>query len=588
LNEWVLHYHMALGSGMQQGKDIAFTLGPLGFLFYGTAPHTALWVYSGWIALGGTYWMVSWRCLSESPAVRDSGWKKLGLYAVSLIPIVGLDVSDGFAYGLIAWLLIGLAAGVRFGVAARISVGIAIAVLSLTKSSWGIAAIPAVFAMEVAGRDQPRRLGLVLASSAGAGLVLWMLTGQSFDSLAVFLKLTLDIAGGFAEAMSLDRPDRWWVIGCYIAGVSAIIGCMWARRTHAARAAALAMTWCAFVVLKAGFVRHDHHEVIACTFLCAAAVPAAVMMLPRGRWWLLLPSGAICLLIGSTSHFVTLKRGFVPNYSRALLQNIGGFVSACSGSLASTAQWSRDMGSGPRDGDSATWDVYPFGRSLELIRQGGRYRGRPVFESYGAYTPALAGLNRQHLIGDDGPQRIRVSIRPLDRLLPAMMDGHSWPELMARYKVAALSDGLLVLERSPAPGSVELTLLKRYSLASSREIVLSTEPKRSTLWLEVDVPLTWHGRLVSFLWKIPPMEIELELEQSDGVVISRRLVRRTAKAGFIVSPMVSRTSDLAMLIDGSMELLPNVRRIRFIGGGAYCWDEASVSVWSLGIERKDT
>jgi hypothetical protein len=52
--------------------------------------------------------------------------------------------------------------------------------------------------------------------------------------------------------------------------------------------------------------------------------------------------------------------------------------------------------------------------------------------------------------------------------------------------------------------------------------------------------------------------------------------------------MVSRTSDLAMLIDGSMELLPNVRRIRFIGGGAYCWDEASVSVWSLGIERKDT
>src|SRR5262249_8899468 len=76
-----------------------------------------------------------------------------------------------------------------------------------------------------------------------------------------------------------------------------------------------------------------------------------------------------------------------------------------------------------------TVDLYPSALGY-VVANGWSYAGRPVFQSYSAYTGALAELNASHLRGADAPDTIFFGVQPIDGRFPSLDDSLSWPELL--------------------------------------------------------------------------------------------------------------------------------------------------------------
>lgn len=585
LNDWVLHHHLALGTKLQYGVDIVFTLGPLGFLFYGITPDTVEWVLLGWCFLGLAYWLASWGVLSAVPALRTRPTVQAAVFAAFLMPLAGLDVPDAFAFVMMAWILLGAVSGTMPSVSGQVILAMAVAVLALVKTSWAIGVPLVVMAVEVSNISSRSRRGLFVSVFATTSVMLWLITGQRLANVVPFALTGMEVAGGFAEAMSLDRPNRWWVIGVYVAVGVCTVGCLMTQRSVKSAVGALALLWLWFIALKAGFVRHDHHELIACTFLFVSAGGVALVTLRRSKLWLIMPAVSLALLVGSTSHHASARRGFVPSYASATLGNVRGLLAALAGHPLWRDSWTRDIvASGSRGTVAGRYDSYPFGDSLLMLQPSAEAACRPIFESYSAYSSRLLKLNGEHLARENAPDFIRFSLKPLDRLLPAMLDGYSWPEIMSRYSAVGSDGNALSLYRREVPLSVELAPLRDGVLPASQAVELG-EIGGEPIWVTIRLPLTLYGRVKAFVWKLPPLTITIEM--ASGRASEWRLVRRSAEAGFIVSPFVRTTEDFARLLRLDTVQTDAVRSFRVSGGREYAWSQATYSLGRVVIGQAE-
>jgi len=66
-----------------------------------------------------------------------------------------------------------------------------------------------------------------------------------------------------------------------------------------------------------------------------------------------------------------------------------------------------------------TSDIYSYDQSY-LIASGNRWNPRPIFQSYSAYTPSLAQLNKEHLLASNAPDHLFFPCSLL------MADFHLW------------------------------------------------------------------------------------------------------------------------------------------------------------------
>jgi hypothetical protein len=157
----------------------------------------------------------------------------------------------------------------------------------------------------------------------------------------------------------------------------------------------------------------------------------------------------------------------------------------------------------------------------------------------------LAELNRAHLEGDGAPDRIYFSVLPLDGRYSSLDDGASWPELIARYRVTRYLGDYAVMEKRPEPIAVDLEPLLLDERASLGEQVLL--PKTGApIWAKIDVSPTLIGRVVSALYKLPPLY--LVVKYADGSTEQSRFIPGEARAGFLLSPTVRNTVDFATIL----------------------------------------
>jgi hypothetical protein len=581
LNGWVLHHHFAFLAGKQCGTDIVLTLGPFGLLYYGITPGTAVWVIGLWCVLAVAYWLASLPVLRSLGPLRAHPALCLSAFVAVLIPIVGLDVPDAFAFTLMAWILLCVLWHVRLGVVALAVLPIALAILALTKTSWAMVALPVVLVVELAAGSLAPRRGLFGGVFAGAVAVLWLGSGQSIDSVVPHITTQLEVAGRFAEAMGVDAPNRSWVPVAYIVGIVVLLWAAWCSRCRGSIAALVGLTWCSFVVMKAGFVRHDHHELIATTFLWGIAVPIGVSAW-SGTWWAsaALPA-ALVLLASGTTHFVDARRGFVPSYRNALVGNAVGLISSVFGQPQWNRQFAIDMAGSPQVAKPPSLDMYPFGDALAMLRSGSVWACRPVFESYSAFSANLAQINRAHLASLAGPDQIRISFRPMDRMLPAMLDGHSWPEMMSRYAPASSTGRMVVLDKRPEPLAITVNPIGRYELTEGQMLELPAPIPDRLVWARIRVPMTLRGRIWTFLWKPSPLVIEME--DARGRRTSWRLVRGLAEAGFLLDPFIQTSGEFAQLLRGDSTAGVGIRRVAISGGWEYDLDTVEVVLEDIRV-----
>jgi hypothetical protein len=235
--------------------------------------------------------------------------------------------------------------------------------------------------------------------------------------------------------------------------------------------------------------------------------------------------------------------------------------------MAARAKIASDHPLPPLDGPA---DFYEDDVSM-LLASGAPWSPRPVLQSYSAYTPELARMDEQHLRQDGAPRSVLFNLESIDRRLPSLDDGLSWPALLDNYSLSQFDSRLVLLSKKTA------TLREsRYAAFASRRCAtgetIELPPTERLLFARIDLKPTLAGRALIALFS--PPELRMTLGLSDGTAKTYRVVAEMMQTNFLLSPLVTNNAEfVGMLSAGAEEASP--ARVRTIsvapvyGGRAY-------------------
>jgi hypothetical protein len=165
---------------------------------------------------------------------------------------------------------------------------------------------------------------------------------------------------------------------------------------------------------------------------------------------------------------------------------------------------------------SGTVDVYSNAQAA-VFAHGLRWSPRPIFQSYQAYTGALAEMNRRHLLGPRRPDHLLVRIEPIDGRLPALEDGASWLDILERYALRE-EGGFAVVDRQPVPALAATRRLAEWRGEGWNEL-----PMEGVLQIAAITVHEPARDLRSVFKRAAAHEIQLRME--DGTVRGFRFLR---------------------------------------------------------------
>jgi hypothetical protein len=209
----------------------------------------------------------------------------------------------------------------------------------------------------------------------------------------------------------------------------------------------------------------------------------------------------------------------------------------------------------PLDYRGGSVDFYNIRQGVPLAN-GLAWDPRPVFQSFVAFTPALEALNAAHLAGANTPQEIYFRLETIDGRLPALDDGSSWPVLRSRYEFVGVAGDYAHLARRAHPDTSSMQPLAPAKIAFGE--VFKLDDGASSIYAQLETRMTWFGRLLSLVYKPPAIHIHMTTRSvspdADFEQREFRLVPGEAASGFLLSPLITSTSDFVAWIQGSKGL----------------------------------
>ncbi len=388
---------------------------------------------------------------------------------------------------------------------------------------------------------------ICLVSPLVSILLFWIASGQSVTSLPNYFTSMGSIVSGFTEAMS-SSGSTLEIIFYLVASVFILVSISLQKQIN--RSSKIFLLCILFVFLflafKAGFVRHDLHAVTPAISILMAALLLPFIFNSRMLLLAIVFSLISCLYI--YSHYVNISPSNIFN-------NI---VSTYS------TQWHGfknriEIGNWPRrDFDTVmtslrkqasfpvlqgTTDIYSFNQAY-LISSGNTWSPRPIFQSYSVYTPALAEINRNHLLGEQAPDNIIFSVEPISGRVPSIEDGASWPVLMANYQPTHVKNDFLFLRKKA--GTSEYTEpLKLTSETHAFGENVNIPQSSQSIFAQLEIKPTFWGRIASLLFK--PSQLQITFELKNGRKKQYRMIAGMAKSGFLLSPLIENTEEFGML-----------------------------------------
>ncbi len=550
---WRLASNAAVAQGLVYGRDFIFTTGPYSSIYTKAYhPATDFMMMAGSLYLAIAYWLafvilargVRWRWVLAFCVMFAGLMFARDVLLLSLPLLVALQtfkvVNDDDKRILDSrW----------FAVAAALTFS-TLGLLPLIKGSVIVLCVGTATLCSAYYLVSRRRLLAVLCLAAPiVSLVFfWIASGQPISGLLDYFGGMAPLTSGYTEAMALKGSTReiWSYLLACVALLSAMA--LQSRITPISRL----FLFCAFflylfIAFKAGFVRHDGHAIIAGTSLLLAVILFPFVT----RSWAIIP-----IIILMALCWTWIDRNYVKSTLPSVRGNIHrAYYSAWNAfrTRYSDPSWPR------RDYDIALaklrtqaafpllkgrTDIYSFNQSF-LLASGNSWSPRPVFQSYSAYTKALAEKNRDHLLGNKAPDNIIFRVEPIDRRLPSIDDGVSWPVLMRRYRAVRLENNFLFLEKR-----LEATVAEPQPVLLATRVARFGEPVEvpasdGPVFAEVEIGKTFLGRVADALYK--PSELGISVVLRDGAVRNYRLIAGMARSGFLLSPLVENTAEFGKL-----------------------------------------
>jgi hypothetical protein len=300
---WMAAMYMAHSEGIEFGRDLVFTYGPLGFLETPVLYDQTLWIVAFTFQLllhAGL--AISLLCVAR---------RRLPL-PVAAAACYCLLISGRFGAAATLLAFLWCFAALNEGQSARTrqiavpAVALLAAVELLGKHNYGITVLGLALVCALA---LPERRGAVLkvAASAGGGfLLLWLVTGQGFPALLDFIPREAELISGYSSAMPVDTVDQGWrlpaAVVCIVLLLVGALIAVW-RSSTASQLGSLALValFC-FGSFKQGFVRQGYGNTPEFFLLIASAGLVVASRLPRLRFGaaagaLLLPLLVVALIV---------------------------------------------------------------------------------------------------------------------------------------------------------------------------------------------------------------------------------------------------------------------------------------------------
>lgn len=552
---WAQALGWALVHGLQFGTDLVFTYGPLGWFAHSAwQPELFAWEL---LAFELVFKLALCVFLARA-IVRVRGPALKLLFALLLlVPDPGAEAFYfASVVALSAWLLEHTPARRAPAPSAKellraLPAWSLLSVIAWIKFTYLLLVVAAI--VVVVGR-------LFLHGARGAArrhaavaslalLALWCACGQNPLHLFAYVTSSWQVARGYAQAMSARADELDVVLG--VASLAAgflFVASSWWRagpRELLPRLALFAAG--AFVAFKAGFV---------------SAGSTTITCFGYALWapWFLEHGGAPA---GTRAHRWTLAAGRALALALALWGYQRAQMASTGGTTQPLAAWNQVL--------AAHWDsigaldVLPEAYRLERAALAEQYdlprvrervgaaeidvfqvelavlflndlhwRPRPVFQSYAAYTEALAERNAEHFRSERAPPFVLWRFDTVDNRLPGFDDAPALIEVLRRYRPVLSEGGYLLLERSaeePAEARVEMALHR--DVAFDERVELPPFDDRGGV-LRLDLRPTLAGALRGFFFQWP--RVELEIETDGGQKSAFRIVPDAARAGVLIDP----------------------------------------------------
>lgn len=546
---WRMIISYGVEHGLQFGRDIAFTYGPMGYLLSYT--------YAGKLLVSTWVWQIAGNLVIAAGLWRFGTMLtggRMALYYAFLF-CFGSMFSDAmlmnfiiiFAMMLIRpefqrWYWLG-------------TVGTFFAIFSLMKfTSLFLCGFIVIVAFGYFWRKRLLREAALLAGSfIVAFLTGWIGYGQSLLLLPDFVRYGLEVSLGYPGAMAEDpAPIIFW-LGLTAAGGILIYFWLYFRsETDRIKATYVVLVLGGICLLnwKHGFTRADGHVLahfipllmIACSYpaltqdgsgsttkgtalLATAAasiggmflfLPVSVTMAPHS--W----NFRVREVASTLGHFSAqseyLRRAWVNAARKVALTYIPAYV---------------EKESVTHMGDD---QAYSLLNQLNFVPM-------PTLQSYSAYTPALNRLDLDFLTSPRGPHFVIQRYQALQPRLPPLEDSLTQRLLYQSYYYVMEENGLILWEQPARRPSLDQNerLLSEKTVRFDEAIFLPESGDRP-VWAEVHIAPSLLGRLRQFFYK--PPHLEFSVEYRDGTKEHFRFVQAMGKAGFILSPLLRDSKDV--------------------------------------------
>lgn len=572
---WILEINRLANSRHHFGADVAFTYGPLGRLLYPVDMGNHLRQASLLrFAFAVAFALVLARMLRSaggSLVFAAAALAQVAAFALGLdLPYFGFEYQLMLLLPLLAW--VALEARSPAGLATAAAVATLALVAKTTLGLGCVAAVGTAGALAAVHRDW--RLPAAASAAGAATLVAaaCLFFPSPGDALS-WMRASLDIAGGYSEAMSFE--GRWGLTLAGAASLLAFLGLVAWLLMRRSRAGSLALVFAApvFLAYKHGFVRQDGFHVPVFFTFAAAVLGLLATRVERGR-----PRAAVLAGLGVAVALAFPARHAYRQEKLFLLRPVSGWSGA-----ANLAAWltlgdmrlsrtkhllAGDVAPGLRQETGDDLGVVPwelgvcFANGIDCVPN-------PTLQTFAAYTHRLDLVTARHYGGATAPRFVLLGAGALDGKQLAFETPATWRALTDCYRIAAVQPGpdlLLVRRAGPCMrpetplGSVSARFEQSVPVPASEAPVLAVIP----------LDLTLVGRAVRLVHRIPPVYLDIVLRS--GLARRIRLVPDTARNGLPLDLVPRLPGEFRDIFLGRVPV-DRVVTIRLSGPGAAYYRE---------------
>lgn len=539
--QWAVNH--ANEAGLEFGRDVVFTYGPLAFLMVPLdVAHNLL--------IANVFYIIVQMIFAAALVSLFLKERKLAPVAIFAVLFVCAR-HQGLTLEAQVLLVIGVLAVLSLLGENRLLLATAAGlsgILLLVKMSLGLAAVMLLAAAVAVAMIIYKRPWFFALGLSPFPLVGVLLAAVYFDSAGTFinwLTLSMEMVSGYSVANSILGPVSQVAVGVVVV-IGWLVAAVFVRSDRRLLAVILVFAPVVIIQFRLAFVRQDTHQLQFVPFMLALVALSTLFVRQRRHLVAHVAVFIVLLVGGSLTNLIDpLGRGLLP---RNLLTGGSGAQTVANlirfedtrevlaadsrrnlAPLELPEEWMALVENSPGGIGTLPWEIqYCPANGLE-------WNPTPTIQLYAAYTAGLDLWSAEKYRGEHAPDFIVNEYVPVGKRHQMIDAPATWREIFTRYRLrgARLEPtqvALLERRRDVPPSSYEIVHRGEVALGSAGSGVPAAD---GLLFAEFDLRLTALGRMQKALFRIPL--IYLVMYHASGDVTYYRLTPGPAVNGVLVN-----------------------------------------------------